>query len=171
MADYEALEAKVQELAIRVWDVPAIEARCKRLVREGIRTKTLDREEILANRQQILDRVERRGQEYNYIARNCARSTALAVMEQFGLGNAVCQELSQCCVPQFQQLLCPWQVCRCPLPAQGTERGFRYGSGHRLYMYDLRIVRRKLQDLPLQPGAPRDGARTQVQVGRGGAGA
>ena len=87
MADYGALAASVQELAERAWDVPAIEARCQRLVREGIRKQPLDREAILANRQQILDRVERRGQEYNYIARNCARSTALAVMEQFGLGN------------------------------------------------------------------------------------
>ena len=144
MADYEALEAKVQELAIRVWDVPAIEARCKRLVREGIRTKTLDREEILANRQQILDRVERRGQEYNYIARNCARSTALAVMEQFGLGNAVCQELSQCCVPQFQQLLRPRQLRDWPVSYQRPKRVFRFRSRHCLHLPDLRVMRCKL---------------------------
>jgi len=87
MADYEALKAKVQELAERDWDVPAIEARYKKLAAEGIPRKTLNRDEILANKQQILDRVQRRGEEYNFLARNCAKSTALAVMEEFGLGN------------------------------------------------------------------------------------
>jgi C_GCAxxG_C_C family probable redox protein len=87
MADYEALKARVQELAEREWDVLAIEARYKKLATEGIPKKALNRAEILANRQQILDRVQRRGEEYNFLARNCAKSTALAVMEEFGLGN------------------------------------------------------------------------------------
>ena len=87
MADYEALKVRVQELAERDWDVPALEARVKRLYEEGIPKKVLDPQEILANKEQILDRVQRRGEEYNFIARNCARGTALAVMEEFGLGN------------------------------------------------------------------------------------
>jgi C_GCAxxG_C_C family probable redox protein len=87
MADYEALKAKVQELAERDWDMPAIEARYKKMAEQGIPKKTLDRDEILANKQQILDRVQRRAEEYNFLAGNCARGTALAVMEEFGLGN------------------------------------------------------------------------------------
>jgi C_GCAxxG_C_C family probable redox protein len=87
MADYEALKSRVQELAERVWDVTAIEARYKKLAAEGIPRKTLDWDEILANQQQILDRVQRRGEEYNFLARNCPKGTALAVMEEFGLGN------------------------------------------------------------------------------------
>src|SRR4030042_2715083 len=87
MVAYEALKAKVQELTIRDWDMPAIEARHKQLLLDGIPRKTLDREEIVANKQEILDRVQQRAEEYNYFARNCARSTALAVMEEFGLGN------------------------------------------------------------------------------------
>jgi C_GCAxxG_C_C family probable redox protein len=87
MADYEALQARVQELAERVWDVPAIEARYKKLAAEGIPKKTLNRDEILANKQQVLDRVQRRGEEYNFFARNCAKGTALAIIEEFGLGN------------------------------------------------------------------------------------
>ncbi len=86
MADYEALRARVQELAERDWDIPAIEARVKKLVAEGLPRKKLDGEVILANKQQILERVQRRGEEYNLLARNCARGTALAVMEEFGLG-------------------------------------------------------------------------------------
>ena len=87
MADYKTLKTKVQELAIRDWDMPAIEARHKQLLVDGIPRKTLNREEIIANKQEILDRVQQRAEEYNYFARNCARSTALAAMEEFGLGN------------------------------------------------------------------------------------
>src|SRR4030042_1463731 len=87
MADYKTLKTKIQELAIRDWDMPAIEARHKQLLLDGIPRKTLDREEIVANKQEILDRVQQRAEEYNYFARNCARSTALAAMEEFGLGN------------------------------------------------------------------------------------
>jgi C_GCAxxG_C_C family probable redox protein len=86
MADYGALQARVQELAERDWDIPAIEARLKKLAEEGLPRKVLDREGTLANRQQILERVQRRAEEYNFLGRNCARGTALAVMEEFGLG-------------------------------------------------------------------------------------
>ena len=87
MADYEALKRRVQELAERDWDVPAIEVRFKKLVGEGIPRKTLRRDEFLANKQQILDRVQRRAEEYNFVTKNCAQGTALALMEEFGLGN------------------------------------------------------------------------------------
>jgi C_GCAxxG_C_C family probable redox protein len=87
MADYAALKKKVDELAERDWDVLAIEARIIKLSQDGIPRKKLDPKEMLANKEQILDRVQRRGEEYNFFARNCARSTALAAMEEFGLGN------------------------------------------------------------------------------------
>jgi C_GCAxxG_C_C family probable redox protein len=87
MADYEALKAKVQALAERTWDVPAIEARYNKLTTEGIPGKSFKKNDLLANRQQILDRVEQRAGEYNLIARNCAQGTALALLEEFGLGN------------------------------------------------------------------------------------
>ena len=87
MADYEALKTRVDELAERAWDVPAIEARYKKLAAEGMPRKTLNRDEILVNKQQILDRVERRAEEYNLITKNCAQGTALSLMEEFGLGN------------------------------------------------------------------------------------
>ncbi|HOR00443.1 MAG TPA: C-GCAxxG-C-C family protein [Anaerolineae bacterium] len=86
MPDYGALQARVQELAERDWDIAAIEARVNKLVAEGLPRKALDRGEAAAHAQQILDRVQRRAEEYNLVARNCARSTALAVMEEFGLG-------------------------------------------------------------------------------------
>ena len=67
MADYEALKARVRELAERVWDVSAIEARFRKLAAQGIPKKTLNRDEILANNQQILDRVQRLGEEYEFL--------------------------------------------------------------------------------------------------------
>ncbi|MDI7277968.1 MAG: C-GCAxxG-C-C family protein, partial [Anaerolineae bacterium] len=86
MPDHAALRARVQELAERDWDIAALEARARKLAAEGLPRKALDREEILANKHEILGRVQRRAEEYNLLARNCARSTALAVMEEFGLG-------------------------------------------------------------------------------------
>ena len=83
----ETLKAKVRELAERDWDTPAIESRARKLLEDGIPGKVLDTRDLLVHEQQILDRVQMRAEEYNFIARNCARSTALAVMEEFGLGN------------------------------------------------------------------------------------
>ena len=87
MADYEALKSRVQELAERVWDVAGLQARYKNLAAEGIRRKTLNQFEILADKRRILDRVQRRGEEYNFLARNCPKGAAFAVMEEFGLGD------------------------------------------------------------------------------------
>jgi C_GCAxxG_C_C family probable redox protein len=87
MADYEVLTARVKELAERDWDVPAIEARVKKLIEGGIPKKKLDPEGMLDNKEQILDRVQLRAEEYNFIFKNCAQGTALALMEEFGLGN------------------------------------------------------------------------------------
>ncbi|MBN2324974.1 MAG: C_GCAxxG_C_C family protein [Spirochaetes bacterium] len=87
MPDSTALKKRVEELSKRRWDVDAIEARLLNLVSKGIPKKVLNREDILADRKKITDRVQRRGEEYNFLARNCAQSTALAVMEEFGLGN------------------------------------------------------------------------------------
>jgi C_GCAxxG_C_C family probable redox protein len=87
MPDYAALKAKVDELAARAWDIPALEARIRKLSAEGIPKKVLNPKEMLANKAQILDRVQLRAEEYNFITKNCAQGTALALMEEFGLGN------------------------------------------------------------------------------------
>jgi len=87
MPDYAALKKKVDELAEREWDVAAIEARIRKLAKEGIPKKKLDPKELLANKQQILNRVQLRAEENNFILRNCAQATALTLMEEFGLGN------------------------------------------------------------------------------------
>jgi C_GCAxxG_C_C family probable redox protein len=87
MADKEKLRKKVQELAERAWDIPALEARIKKLSTKGIPKKKLNPKELLANKQQVIDRVRQRAEEYNFILKNCAQGTALALMEEFGLGS------------------------------------------------------------------------------------
>lgn len=87
MPDYAALKEKVDELAARAWDIPALEARIRKLSAEGIPKKILNPKEMLANKEQILARVQLRAEEYNFVTKNCAQGTALALMEEFGLGN------------------------------------------------------------------------------------
>jgi C_GCAxxG_C_C family probable redox protein len=87
LTDSAALERKVAELAARDWDVPAIEARIRKLSAEGIPRRKLDPAAMLANREAILDRVQRRAEENNFIVKNCAQATALALMEEFGQGS------------------------------------------------------------------------------------
>jgi C_GCAxxG_C_C family probable redox protein len=95
VANLDAWQDKVQELADRDWDVPAIEARVKKMSEEGIPRKKLDPQELLPQKEDILDRIERRAQEYNFIARNCAKGTAMAILEEFGLGSLeIIQSLS-----------------------------------------------------------------------------
>jgi C_GCAxxG_C_C family probable redox protein len=85
--DTPTFQSKLDELAKRNWDRDAIETRCKNLMEQGIPVKTLNRDVLKFNKQEILDRLQRRAEEYNFILRNCATSTALALMEEFGLGN------------------------------------------------------------------------------------
>ena len=87
MTDYAALKQKVDELSNRVWDVEAIEARVKKLMEKGIPRKKLDPAVMKANKEKILDRVQLRAEEYNFIFKNCAQGTAMALLEEFGLGN------------------------------------------------------------------------------------
>lgn len=83
----EEFTAKLKELERREWDVQGIKARFKALEQSGLSIKKLNKEEIIADKKNILDRVQRHAEEYNYLLKNCAQSTALALLEEFGLGN------------------------------------------------------------------------------------
>jgi C_GCAxxG_C_C family probable redox protein len=87
MTDYVALKQKADELAARKWDAPALRKRIRKLSAEGIPRKKLDPKQMLADKEKILDRVQLRAEEYNFILKNCAQGTALALMEEFGQGN------------------------------------------------------------------------------------
>lgn len=87
MTDYEEFRARVQKQAEKAWDVPAIEAWFKKLTEKGIPRKRLNREEIMANKEKTLNRVQQRGEECEFLSHSCAKGAALPVMEEFGLGN------------------------------------------------------------------------------------
>ena len=87
MAEETILKEKIRELEDREWDIPAVEERFKKLIADGIPRKMLVKEILLAEKQEILDRVQRRAEEYNFFLKNCAQGTALSLMEEFGLGN------------------------------------------------------------------------------------
>ena len=87
MTDYPALKKKVDELAERVWDDEGIAARVNKMCKYGIPRKKLDPKEIIANKDKILDHVQLLAEDYNYITKNCAQGTALALFEEFGLGS------------------------------------------------------------------------------------
>lgn len=85
MADVKELKERVEALRKRDWDRGGIEARLKAFSQDGIPEKKLDPEVIAASKTEILDRVQLRGEEYEYVSHNCAKGSALAVMEEFGL--------------------------------------------------------------------------------------
>jgi C_GCAxxG_C_C family probable redox protein len=87
MTDYAALKVKVDELAARVWDDEAIKTRVRKMIKDGIPSKKLDPVEMKANKDKILDHVQGLAEDYNYITKNCAQGTALALFEEFGLGS------------------------------------------------------------------------------------
>jgi C_GCAxxG_C_C family probable redox protein len=85
--DYKVLRAKVQELAKGPKNRAAVEATLKRVFETGLPEKTMDPQEMVLRRQEIMDRVQKNAEEYEQVSQSCAKSTALAVMEEFGLGN------------------------------------------------------------------------------------
>lgn len=87
MPDTYDISKRQKELAEREWNIVQIEARFGKLVSNGITQKTLDRGEMLRGKEEIIDRVQRRAEDYCYLTRNCAKSTATALFEEFGLGN------------------------------------------------------------------------------------
>jgi C_GCAxxG_C_C family probable redox protein len=85
--DYEALRAKVRELAKGPKDRAAVEAKLRKVFETGLPEKTMNPEEMILRKQEIMDRVQKNAEEYEQVSQSCAKSAALAVMEEFALGN------------------------------------------------------------------------------------
>jgi C_GCAxxG_C_C family probable redox protein len=93
--DYETLRKRVNVLADGPKDRSAVEARLEKLSTGGIPKKAVNSGEIIAQKDKILDRVQKRAEAYEQVSQSCAKSSALAVMEEFGLGDIqVIQALS-----------------------------------------------------------------------------
>ncbi len=93
--DYEALKQRVEELAKGPEDKSAVEERLRGLLEGDIPKSTRSPAEIIAKKAEILDRVQARAEAYEQVSQSCSKSSALAVMEEFGFGNMeVIQALS-----------------------------------------------------------------------------
>ena len=68
MVEHAALNEKMQELVDRSWDTEAINAWFGKLNAEGIPRKTLLKEAIIAGKEEILDRVQRRAEECEFLS-------------------------------------------------------------------------------------------------------
>jgi len=68
VTDYATLKKRVQELAAKTWDAEAIKSWFNKLDREGIPRKTLLRREIIARKEEILDRVQRKAEEAEFLS-------------------------------------------------------------------------------------------------------
>jgi C_GCAxxG_C_C family probable redox protein len=85
--DYETLKIRVSELANGPENRAAIEERLKQFSEHGIPEKKIDPDEIINNKEQVLDRVQKMAEAYEQVSQSCAKGSALAVMEEFGLGD------------------------------------------------------------------------------------
>lgn len=70
MIHVKELQARLQQLTERTWDVPAIQARHQKLLESGITCKVPDWREIITQKEYILDRIQFRAEEYEYFSRN-----------------------------------------------------------------------------------------------------
>ncbi|MBU2643666.1 C-GCAxxG-C-C family protein [bacterium] len=87
MTHLNALDRRMEALSHRKWDLPAIEKRFRNLEKNGIPKKQIDQAAILRDKEKFLDQVQTKAEEYCYLTRNCAKGSALALFEEFGLGN------------------------------------------------------------------------------------
>lgn len=83
----DKIKKRAEMLAQRDWDLQAIEAGFRQLVDNDISKKQPDPEKLIAEKDDFLDHVQLKAEQYCYLTRNCAKASALALMEAFGLGN------------------------------------------------------------------------------------
>ena len=87
MSKTQTWQKRISDLAQRSWEVEAIRTRLNNLRRNGFGPRNLDPAKLQADRPEVLDRVQLRAEEYEYLTHSCAKGSALALMEEFGLGN------------------------------------------------------------------------------------
>ncbi|MFP4194532.1 MAG: C-GCAxxG-C-C family protein [Desulfobacterales bacterium] len=87
MNSTDVIKKRAATLAQQEWNLPEIEASFKHLAENGIPGKQPDPKEVIAEKNVFLDNVQLKAEQYCYLTRSCAKGSALALMEAFGLGN------------------------------------------------------------------------------------
>lgn len=75
------------DLVERSWNIEEIRRRLQFMRQNGFGPQKNDLTTLQANRHEVLDRVQLRAEEYEYLTHSCSKGSALALMEEFGLGN------------------------------------------------------------------------------------
>jgi C_GCAxxG_C_C family probable redox protein len=83
----EKWQKHVLALAGRSWDVETIRGRLNHLRQNGFGITGLNWTAMQANRDEVVNRVQLHAEEYEYLTHSCSKGSALALMEEFGLGN------------------------------------------------------------------------------------
>lgn len=81
------VEKRAAELADQKWDLQAIEDRFRYLVEHDIPERRPEPEKIISGKEDFLEQVQQNAEQYCYLTRSCAKGSALALLEAFGLGN------------------------------------------------------------------------------------
>ena len=87
MANQTSYSKHLERLTERKWDEEGIRARLADLRQNGFGPRKEDLQTLNRDRSALLDRVRLRGEEYEYLTHSCSKGSALALMEEFGLGN------------------------------------------------------------------------------------
>jgi C_GCAxxG_C_C family probable redox protein len=87
MSSQQIWQNRIADLTERTWPIEDIRARLKSLRQHGFGQGQLNWAAMQAIRDEVLDRVQHRAEEYEYLTHSCAKGSALALMEAFGLGN------------------------------------------------------------------------------------
>ena len=78
---------RVGELTNRAWDLDGIRLRLNEIREHGFNIEKLDLEALRGGRPEVLERIQLRAEEYEYLTHSCSKGSALALMEAFGMGN------------------------------------------------------------------------------------
>ncbi|MBN2178514.1 MAG: C_GCAxxG_C_C family protein [Deltaproteobacteria bacterium] len=87
METKDTLTARLKYLEERQWNLPVIKEKFDKNVQNGFPQISLLKSDVMPRRDEILDLVQLRAEEYCYLTRNCARGTTTALFETFGLGS------------------------------------------------------------------------------------
>lgn len=87
MTDAKAIARRCAVLAEQKWDLAEIQARFQYLADHDIPARQMTPEEIIRGKSDFLDQVQQNAEQYCYLTRSCAKGSALALLEAFGIGN------------------------------------------------------------------------------------
>ncbi len=87
MSFSQAPEERAAELAEKSRDPETAEKELKSLAENGIPERDLSPEKVLAQKEEILARVQEKAEKYCWLTRSCAKASCLALLEEFGLGS------------------------------------------------------------------------------------